>query len=621
MAKNKRKATASVGRRHVASPVTIVSPKGNDHDGDSSGVLAPTVSTEVCPDDVARRQDASSSVGGTNGPASVDQRPHLSSGAGANGPLAGSLEAIHYNNEELVDKQFEADVGPDEEACAPSSAHPSRDESPAMAVASGSRLLDAVLVEDCSGGSDDEIIGEDQLDLNFSDEDCDSPQGPELPAPPLTSPLIPSEKVHSFSLPQSDMPRAPTFESAPPPPGAGITPGPSISKWRDVLFSNRTSCTRLKNFSLNHLSKSCDISHEDIMSQFDIWNVCAVGYISGRSPGFKALNGIISTVWKTEATLTIHETGWLIYRFKTEEEKLAVLRGGPYLVYGRPLVLRPMSKFFDFSSEEMSRVPVWVKFPCLPLCCWSPICLSKIASVIGKPIQCDQLTSNLSRMSYARVLIEIDLLEELRHSVEISLPDGLALHQKVVYESLPKYCNFCHVLGHSRLLCPKAAAASNLVSSSHPQTQAAPSAKGNAFSRLGPQISHQDAPPTPPVQSQRKHSKKPGPSPKGKEVAVSETRVDAPSSPICPETVWPLPPSIPVPLVVPSCDGEDLAPPPNVVPVVAQVSAVEISHPVAMAGKTDIAPSLDVSARNGVRTRNQKNRDRGGRVPPSSTLP
>nr|TKS02381.1 hypothetical protein D5086_0000163680 [Populus alba] len=64
----------------------------------------------------------------------------------------------------------------------------------------------------------------------------------------------------------------------------------------------------------------------------------------------------------------------------------------------------------------MSRVPVWIKFPSLPLCCWSPVCLSKIASVIGKPIQCDQFTSNLARMSYARVLVEIDLLEELNHN-------------------------------------------------------------------------------------------------------------------------------------------------------------------------------------------------------------
>jgi hypothetical protein len=123
-----------------------------------------------------------------------------------------------------------------------------------------------------------------------------------------------------------------------------------------------------------------------------------VGYVSSKSPGYRALNSIISNVWKCEATLTIHDSGWLVYKFKIEEDKLTVLRGGPYLVYGRPLILRPMTNFFDFSSEEMSRVPVWVKFPNLPLCCLSPVCLSKIASVLRKPIQCDQLTSNLSCM-------------------------------------------------------------------------------------------------------------------------------------------------------------------------------------------------------------------------------
>jgi len=112
-----------------------------------------------------------------------------------------------------------------------------------------------------------------------------------------------------------------------------------------------------------------------------------------------------------------------------------------------------------------------VKFSNLPLRCWSPPpCLSKIASVLGKPIQYDQLTSNLSRLSYARVLIKIDLREELRHSIEVSLPSGPTLYQKVVYETLPKFCNFCHVLGQSHLLCPKAAASTQKKSGNHPQT-------------------------------------------------------------------------------------------------------------------------------------------------------
>jgi hypothetical protein len=137
-----------------------------------------------------------------------------------------------------------------------------------------------------------------------------------------------------------------------------------------------------------------------------------VGYVSGTYPGFQALNNLVSTIWKCKATLFTHELGWLVYRFKSEEDKLAVLQGDPYLVYGRPLILRPMTQYFDFSSEEMSRVPVWVKLLNLPLICWSSICLSKIASVLGKLIQCDKLTFNMARLSYARMLVEIDLLKD-----------------------------------------------------------------------------------------------------------------------------------------------------------------------------------------------------------------
>ncbi|KAJ6976310.1 hypothetical protein NC653_031983 [Populus alba x Populus x berolinensis] len=173
---------------------------------------------------------------------------------------------------------------------------------------------------------------------------------------------------------------------------------------------------------------------------FEVWNLCVVGYVSGKSPGHKAHNGIISSVWKCENSLTIHDSGWLIYRFTREEDKLSVLSDGTYLVYGKPLILHP------------------VRFPNLSQCCWSPSCLSKIASVLGKTIQSDHMTSTFSRLSYAYVLVEIDLCEELQHFVAVSLPSRPTLHQKAIYEALPKFYNYCNVLEHTRLLCPKAAA-------------------------------------------------------------------------------------------------------------------------------------------------------------------
>jgi hypothetical protein len=42
----------------------------------------------------------------------------------------------------------------------------------------------------------------------------------------------------------------------------------------------------------------------------------------------------------------------------------------------------------------------------------------------------------MSRLSYARVLIEVDLLSALPTTINIVLPNGMPLLQSVVYESL-----------------------------------------------------------------------------------------------------------------------------------------------------------------------------------------
>jgi hypothetical protein len=483
---------------------------------------------------------------------------------------------------------------------------------------------------------------------------CASPTSNVAGAQPTPSPLPPAEKIPSpppekSMTPSSLLPGC--CESSPSTVAGKPFSAPGSNKWRD-LFSNRStvSYTRLQNFSLNHLSKTCAISSEDIQPAFDVLKYCVVGYVSGKRPGYGALNSIISNVWKCEAILTIHDSGWLVYRFKIEEAKLAVLSGGPYLVYGRPLILRPMTKNFDFSSEEMSRVPVWVKFPNLPLCCWSPICLSKIVSVLGKRIQCDQPTSTLSRMSYARVLVEIDLLEELQHSVEITLPEGPFLHQQVVYETLPKYCHLCHVLGHTHLLCPKAVATATTVPCP-PLAPAVQEAHGNVFSRLGPSPLLQSSPPLPQLQDQSQAQYIPASqgvvgSPvdlvatndwvtvvsrhksskhdKGKAIAVSELGSVFPvyTGPVRPSSGAP-------PLVANSCAEEPRDSPPSTEPLVLPAWASEGRNPSPpnplaittddgnMADKPVSPPIVEVSVKSRVRNRNQKHSGRSGRTSPS----
>ena len=237
--------------------------------------------------------------------------------------------------------------------------------------------------------------------------------------------------------------------------GKADLPKPNTGSWKSLFVENR----RLNADTLLSYVSDCSNSHPCVLLEEDayneVWKRCLIGYVAGKYPGFVALNSIITSIWKCDATLSIHESGWIVYKFKNEDDKLEVLNKGPYLIYGRPLILKSMPEFFDFSRSEMSSVPVWIKLPCLPLKCWTSKCLSKIASQIGKPIQCDKLTANMERISYARVLVEVNLMEDLPSSIQIVLPNGSLLVQPVFFESLPLFCRKCSLIGHSTDNCGK----------------------------------------------------------------------------------------------------------------------------------------------------------------------
>ncbi|KAJ6976292.1 hypothetical protein NC653_031976, partial [Populus alba x Populus x berolinensis] len=74
-------------------------------------------------------------------------------------------------------------------------------------------------------------------------------------------------------------------------------------------------------------------------------------------------------------------------------------------------------------------------------------------SVLGKPLRCDAPTHNRSKLSLARVLIEVDLVTTLPDLITVQLPNGSILGQRVIYESLPRYYRSCASMGHSATSC------------------------------------------------------------------------------------------------------------------------------------------------------------------------
>jgi len=224
--------------------------------------------------------------------------------------------------------------------------------------------------------------------------------------------------------------------------------------WVNLFKDNRNLGKGIKLDMVDSVEDMLHITNEDVDDVAEIWGFCLVGQFTGRFPGMDAVR-TIREGWKVECKHWVHRSGWIVFKFTSEEDRLSVLNGGPYFIYGRSLMLKNMPRCFRFGGEEFATVPVWVQLPDLPLDCWNARALSKIASRIGKPITTDRMTLTKERLSFARVMVEVDASKELVSSLEIKLPTGDIYDQLVVFEDTPKYCKKCKVFGHIESACSK----------------------------------------------------------------------------------------------------------------------------------------------------------------------
>ncbi|GFY96472.1 hypothetical protein Acr_11g0007780 [Actinidia rufa] len=226
------------------------------------------------------------------------------------------------------------------------------------------------------------------------------------------------------------------------------------TSFADLFSGNRMPSVDSKLELFNQDEEPAMIELEHIRESNFLWERCLVGYFGGRFPGRQALRQITNS-WKVKVTVKQHGSGWLVFQFSSEDDKANVLGKGPYIIYGRPLLLKAMPPLFKFGSEAISSFPVWVQLRYIPLDMWCPKVFGIICSKIGKPIYMDKLTTQKERITYARCLVEIDMAKEIKHSVKVILnfPGGGIYEQPIFYENLPRFCSLCKNMGHTKEGC------------------------------------------------------------------------------------------------------------------------------------------------------------------------
>lgn len=228
---------------------------------------------------------------------------------------------------------------------------------------------------------------------------------------------------------------------------------PAPRTWVNLFKDNRNPAKGIKLQQVEVQPDRLSLQEEELDKTEQAWGCSLVGYIAGKFPGKYAIFQLTNS-WNVAVKLFFHEKGWIVFKFVNEDDRAKVLLGGPYMIYGRSLLLKCIPNCFNFNDDDMLHIPLWITLPGLPLECWNAKVLSKIASKIGKPITTDEMTENKKRVSYARVLIEVDVTKPLTRVVPLSFPNGRDIDQVVRYEFEPKVCLKCNSIRHGLNDCP-----------------------------------------------------------------------------------------------------------------------------------------------------------------------
>ena len=270
-------------------------------------------------------------------------------------------------------------------------------------------------------------------------------------------------------------------------PSTQLKAKPKTPSTTQISWANRVRVTDFSTrFTLEPLARQpsghrLKVSEEMLSENAEQWTRCMVGFFPGFRMPYHAVNTIASRVWKHCGleNVTTTSNGFMIFRFTNEEQMLAVLEKGPWMFGGKNIVLQQWHPRIQFDKNKISTLPVWIRLHGLPFPLWSKQGLSLAASMVGRPLSCDESTFNCTRLEYARVCVEIDASLPYTHEFDIDSPlSAEPITIKVEYEWKPNRCEKCSVFGHS---CTTASAPASIPGPTHAPILVPSQAKGKAI--------------------------------------------------------------------------------------------------------------------------------------------
>jgi len=176
---------------------------------------------------------------------------------------------------------------------------------------------------------------------------------------------------------------------------------------------------------------------------------------NGYWPRSFDLHNWISSNWTKSCQVLLCSKGFFVVQLESQEDYQKILMQGPWFWGRAGLFITPWFPEFDADTMVVTKMPVWVRLPNLPLPFWHPEVLEDIGNRLGKYIISDEERREQGLFTYARICVEIDLSKGLPDKIQLQ-HESYKRIQALDYENTAFRCRTCHQTGHLNDSCPHA---------------------------------------------------------------------------------------------------------------------------------------------------------------------
>ncbi|KAF5208044.1 zinc ion binding / nucleic acid binding protein [Thalictrum thalictroides] len=184
------------------------------------------------------------------------------------------------------------------------------------------------------------------------------------------------------------------------------------------------------------------------------WNDYLVGFFMGKRLPYPVVKEALAKQWKAKGSYDVAtDEDFFYFKFSQEEDKRSVMELGPIFIAGMIFIVKPWSSGIEAQRKQIKSVPLWVTIHGIPKKLWTKEGLSYVGSLLGKPICSDEATAQKTRLTFAKICVEVDSVFDLPVSKQVDIGEAELVTLQFEYPWKPQQCSKCKEYGHTDKRC------------------------------------------------------------------------------------------------------------------------------------------------------------------------